>query len=174
MIAHYQLFLFLHIASVILWLGAGTTLGLLWLHPDADLRARIGALGEWLGPRLFAPASLGALAFGLVLVHEGHWTFHPLWVQLGLGAFAASFVINAAIRAPLVRRFERAPGRFGRVLAALALFELALLYATVADMALKPTGSDTALLAAVGALLAVLAANVVARVRIAVAGTTEA
>jgi hypothetical protein len=169
----YQLFLFLHIVCVIVWLGAGTTLGLLWLHPDPTLRERIGALGEWLGPRLFAPAALGALAFGLVLVHEGGHTFHPLWVKLGLGAFGASFLINAGVRAPLLRRLAAEPRRSARVLAALALFELALLYATVADMALKPTGADTAFLGSVSAILTGLAANVLLRVQAAPTGNTE-
>jgi hypothetical protein len=169
----YQLFLFLHIACIILWVGAGTTLGVLWLHPDPALRERVGALGEWLGPRLFAPAALGALAFGLVLVHEGGHTFHPLWVKLGLGAFAASFLINAAVRAPLARRLAAEPRRSARVLAALALFELAVLYWTVADMALKPDGSDTAFLTGASAVLLILAANVLLRLRAAPTGTTE-
>ncbi len=169
----YQLFLFLNIVCVIPWLGAGTTLGVLLLHPDPGLRERIGALGEWLGPRLFAPAALGALAFGIVLVHEGGHTFHPLWVKLGLGAFATSFLLNAAVRAPLLRRLQAEPRRSARVLAALALFELALLYATVADMALKPTGMDAAFLGSVSAVLAGLAANVLLRLRAAPTGTTE-
>jgi hypothetical protein len=172
-VSQYQLFLFLHIVSVILWLGAGTVLGLLWLHPDAALRERIGTLGEWLGPRVFAPGALGALAFGLVLVHEGSWTFHPLWVKLGLSAFAASFVINAAVRAPLVRRLERQPLRISHVLSALAVLELAILYLTVAAMALKPTGSDTAFLVPAASVLALLAANVLLRLRRAPTGTTE-
>jgi hypothetical protein len=169
----YQLFLFLHIVSVILWLGAGTVLGLLWLHPDAALRERIGSLGEWLGPRVFGPSALGALAFGLILVHQGSWAFHPLWVKLGLIAFAVSFVINAAIRAPLIRRLEREPRRISRVLSALALFELAVLYLTVADMALKPTGSDLAFLIPAASSLALLAANVLLRLRRASTATTE-
>src|ERR1700730_4008538 len=137
------------------------------------LRERIGTLGEWLGPSGFAAGALGALAFGLVLVHEGSWTFHPLWVKLGLSAFAASFVINAAVRAPLVGRLEREPRRISRVLSALALFELATLYWTVADMALKPTGSDAAFLAPAASILALLAANVLLRLRRAPTGTTE-
>src|ERR1700730_11695747 len=169
----YQLFLFLHIVSVILWLGAGTVLGLLWLHTDSGLPERSGSLGEWLGPRVFAPGALGALAFGLVLVHEGSWTFHPLWVKLGLSAFAASFVINAAVRAPLVRRLEREPRRISRVLSALALLELAILYLTVAGMALKPTGSDTAFLFPAASMLVLLAANVLLRLRRASTATTE-
>jgi hypothetical protein len=154
----YDVLLLFHILSVILWVGAGTALGLLWLYPDTTLRARIGGLGEWLGPRLFAPASLGALAFGLALVHDGHWGFGPLWVQLGLAAFALSFVINAGIRAPLSRR----PHLQG-VLPALARFELAMLYLTVADMVLKPSGSDIAFLATAGAILAAAALSVLLR-----------
>jgi hypothetical protein len=168
----YQLFLFLHIASVIVWVGAGTTLALLWLHPEPTLEQRI-RLGEWLGPRLFAPASLGALAFGLVLVHEGHWTFHPFWVQFGLGAFAASLLINAAVRPAFVRRVPGQPQRMARGLAALALFELAILYSTVAAMSLKPTGSDAAFLVPVGVLLAALVVNIFARMQSTPTGTTE-
>ncbi len=150
----YQLFLFLHIVSVILWLGAGTTLGLLWLHPDPALRERIGSLGEWLGPRVFAPGAFGALAFGLVLVHRGQLDLPP-----ALGEARAQRVRRVvphqrgrpgAARPPARAR----AARIGRVLSALALFELAVLYLTVADMALKPTGSDTAFLVPAASILA--------------------
>ena len=161
----YDVFLFLHILSVILWVGAGTTLGLLWFHPDRELRRRIAPLGEWLGPRLFAPAALGALVFGLLLVHEGHWTFHPLFVQLGLAAFALSFVVNAAVRAPLSRKLAGRPQRLEGVLSALSRFELSVLYLTVADMVLKPDGSDTVFIVVGAMILAVTAAVVVVRAR---------
>lgn len=170
----YDLFLFLHILSVILWVGAGTTLGLLWFHPDRELRQRISPLGEWLGPRLFAPAALGALVFGLLLVHEGHWTFHPLFVQLGLAAFALSFVINAGVRAPLSRKLARQPQRLDGVLSALSRFELAVLYLAVADMALKPDGSDTVFIVVAAMILVVTAGLVVLRFRSPVGGTTSA
>lgn len=161
----YDVFLFLHILSVILWVGAGTTLGLLWFHPDRELRRRIAPLGEWLGPRLFAPAALGALVFGLLLVHEGHWTFSPLWVQLGLTAFALSFVINAGVRAPLSRKLTEQPKRLEGILSALSRFELSVLYLTVADMVLKPEGSDTVFIVVAAMILAVTAALVVGRAR---------
>jgi hypothetical protein len=98
---------------------------------------------------------------------------HPLWVKLGLGAFAASFLLNAAVRAPLVRRLEREPLRISRVLAALALLELAVLYLTVAGMALKPTGSDLVFLIPAALVLAFLAANVLLRLRRVPTATTE-
>jgi hypothetical protein len=161
----YELFLLLHILCVIAWVGAGTTLGLLWFHPDRELRRRIAPLGEWLGPRLFAPAALGALAFGLLLVHEGHWTFSPLWVQLGLAAFGLSFVINAGVRAPLSRKLSAQPQRLEGILSALSRFELSVLYLTVADMVLKPDGSDTVFIVVAAMILAVTAGLVVIRVK---------
>jgi hypothetical protein len=161
----YDVFLFVHILSVILWVGAGSTLGLLWLHPDRELRRRLAPLGEWLGPRLFAPAALGALVFGLLLVHEGRWTFSLLWVQLGLAAFGLSFVLNAGVRAPLSRKLAGQPNRLESTLSALSRFELSVLYLTVADMVLKPDGSDTAFIVVAAMILAVTGALVVVRVR---------
>jgi hypothetical protein len=161
----YSVFLFLHIVSVILWVGAGTTLGLLWFHPDRELRRRIAPIGEWLGPRLFAPAALGALVFGLLLVREGHWTFHPLFVQLGLAAFALSFLINAAVRAPLSRKLAGRPERLEGILSALSRFELAVLYVTVADMVLKPDGGDIVFIVVAAMILAFTAGLVVVRAR---------
>jgi hypothetical protein len=161
----YDVFLFLHILAVILWVGAGSTLGLLWFHPDRELRRRIAPIGEWLGPRLFAPAALGALVFGLLLVHEGRWTFSPLWVQLGLAAFGLSFVINAGVRVPLSRKLAQQPKRLEGILSALSRFELSVLYLTVADMVLKPDGSDAAFIVVAAMILAVTAALVVIRAR---------
>ena len=164
--SRYELFLFLHVASVIVWLGAGTTLAFVALFAgrtgDRELLGRIGAIGQWLGPRVFGPSALGALVFGLVLVREGSWTFDPLWIKLGLAAFALSFLLNAGVRVPLVRRLQRgaSPERAARALGLLPRFELTVLYLTVADMVAKPTGADTGTLAAGGAILGLVGAGV--------------
>jgi hypothetical protein len=154
----YELFLFLHVACVIVWLGAGTTVAVL------SLRMSMTDLAEWLGRRVFGPSSLGALAFGFALVFEGDWTFSPLWIKLGLGAFALSTLLNAGVRFPVIRR--NPPDR-DRKLAALARVDLAVLYLAVADMVAKPTGDDVAALAAGGAILGLVAAASVAQLRIA-------
>lgn len=161
----YALLLFLHVVSVIVWLGAGTTLAVLALVGEPP--ERLAALGRMLGPRVFAPASLGTLAFGLALVADGHWTVGPLWVRLGLGAFGLSFVLNVGARMPLLRRLGRGgrgAARAGRALALLPRFELVLLYLTVADMVAKPSGADTGTLAVGGAILAAAALAVAAGV----------
>jgi hypothetical protein len=155
-VTRYELFLFLHIACVSVWLGSGTALAVL------SFRAPIVELAEWLGPRVFGPASLGSLAFGLALVFDGHWTFSPLWIQLGLGAFALSTIVNAGLRLPVIRR--NPPDR-DRKLRALAALDLTVLFLASADMVAKPTGDDVATLAVGGAILALVALAGVARVR---------
>jgi uncharacterized membrane protein len=167
----YELLLFLHVSSVVLWLGTGTTLALLALHArrarDGALLERMSALGAWFGPRVFAPASFGTLGFGIALVADGHWGFGRLWVVLGLAAFAASSLVNAGVRLPLMRRLERGVDveRSGRVLARLPLLDLAVLYLAVADMVAKPTVSDTATLATGGGILALAAVTVLGALR---------
>ena len=58
---HYQLWVFLHVASVVVWLGAGTTLALATLYAqraaDRPLEV-VSGLADWLGPRVFAASSL--------------------------------------------------------------------------------------------------------------------
>jgi hypothetical protein len=86
-VTQYQLWVLLHVASVIVWVGAGTTLGLATLYAqraaDRPLEALTGFAG-WLGPRVFAPSSLAALGFGILAARSGHWG-SPLWVRLGIG-----------------------------------------------------------------------------------------
>ena len=138
----YDVLLFFHVTSVIVWLGAGLTLALIAVYArvngDQVVLDRLGAIGRWLGPRVFAPASLGALTFGLALVADGHWTFHPLWIRLGLTAFAASFLLNAAVRLPALRRMERGAD-VGRLLALTATVELCVIFLAVLDMIAKPS-----------------------------------
>src|SRR5919201_4227501 len=157
--SRYELFLFLHVASVIFWLGAGTTLALVAVFAgrtgDRELLGRLAPIAGWLGPRVFGPSALAALVFGLALVHDGSWSYDPLWIKLGLGAFALSFLLNTGVRVPLIRRLRRGadPVRTGRILGLLPRFELTVLYLTVADMIAKPSGADTGTLIAGGAIL---------------------
>jgi hypothetical protein len=169
---HYELWVFLHVASVIVWLGAGTTLALATLYAQrAADQSQLGAvtgLAGWLGPRVFGPSSLAALGFGIVAAHSGHLG-SPLWVSLGIGAFAVSFLLNVAVRVPLLRRAGRggsAAAGAARLLRSLALVDLTVLYLAVADMIAKPTGADSGALSAGGAILAasVLAATALATI----------
>jgi hypothetical protein len=157
--SRYEFLLFAHVVAVIVWLGTGTAFALIAIFGDRELLQRLGPLGARLGPRVFAPASFGTLLFGILLVLDGDWTFDPLWVKLGFVAFATSFLINVAVRAPIARRMGSGaldPRRGGRLLSLLARVELTVLFLAVADMVSKPGTEDTWTLVGGGAILALV------------------
>jgi hypothetical protein len=156
----YTVLVFLHVASVIVWLGVGTTVALIAVYArrarDVVVLERLATLVGWLAPRVFAPASLAALGFGIAAAHAGHWPM-LFWFHVGEAAFAISFVLNVAIRLPIVRRARRGeidPRRVAGLVVALAVAELTVLYLAVADMVIKPSSSDTTTLATGGGILA--------------------
>jgi uncharacterized membrane protein len=158
--SRYEFLLFAHVVGVIVWLGTGAAFALIAIFGDRELMQRLGPLGAKLGPRVFAPAALGTLLFGILLVLDGDWTFDPLWIKLGFAAFLTSFLINVAVRAPITRRMARGtldPRKAGRWLSQLARVELTVLFLAVADMVAKPTSGDTWTLVVGGAILALVA-----------------
>ena len=72
------------------------------LAATADPQRVVGYVSdsEWLGLRLFLPASMATLVFGVLLVRTSPWGFDTLWVQLGLAAFVASTVIGMLVFGP--------------------------------------------------------------------------
>jgi hypothetical protein len=155
----YSLLVSLHVASVIVWLGCGTTLAFITIYAQ---RARngvvlgLGALARWLTLWILVPASLAAPGFGVLAAHAGHWP-DIFFFHVGEGAFVFSFVLTVAIRLPLLRRARRgavAPARLPQYLLALALAELTVLYLAVADMVAKPSGIGTSSVRYGGLILA--------------------
>ena len=113
---------------------------------------RVASDAEWLALRLFVPASLAVLVFGILLVLDGPWGFDQLWIVLGLAGSAFSFLLGILYLSPESGRIARlieahgptheaVTSRISRILA-VSRFELAILFAVVLDMALKPTVDD--------------------------------
>ena len=147
--SRYTLLVTLHIASVIMWLGAGTTLVFLTVRAqrvrDRFVLPRLGALNQWMTLRVLAPASLAAAGFGIAAAHEGHWP-NLFWFQVGESAFVFSFCLTVAVRLPLLHRAKRRgfdARQLSHYLLALGLAELTVLYLAVADMVVKPSGGGT-------------------------------
>jgi hypothetical protein len=156
----YSLLVTLHVVSVVVWLGCGTTLAFVTIYAQ---RARndvvleqLGALTHWMALRVLAPASLAATGFGVAAAHAGHW--HDIFFfQVGEGAFVFSFLLIVGIRLPLLRRARRDAvdaARLPQYLLALALGELTVLYLAVADMVAKPSGIGTSVVKFGGGVLA--------------------
>lgn len=122
---------------------------------------------EWVGMRLFTPASLLALAFGFLLVQEGPWSYDELWIDLGLAGFAITFLLGFFFLGPESGRLAKlidaeGPGspnvraRIRRILFVSRL-DLGSLYAIVWIMAVKPSAGDEGALAVAAAIPAVAA-----------------
>lgn len=160
----YTLAKFLHIVCAIIWLGGGFAVTMLALradraNDDADLIKVIQHVA-YLSPRMIVPASALTLVFGLILVWLGQ-SFSDLWIILGLAGFGASLVAGMGFIKPASDRVMEAMAREGAGAAAVEArrllrhvkFDMALLYIIVADMVLKPTLNDIALLAVMAAAL---------------------
>jgi uncharacterized membrane protein len=149
----YDTFKFLHVVSAIVWLGSGVCLMVLMgsLRRANDGPALVGVTRQLdgLGKRLFGPASMSTLLFGVltVLVSEGAWEFTDAWILIGLGGIAFSLVsvfrrnsllkkLNAALDdgGPANPEFAANAKRVGMV----NQVDLVLLFIVVAAMVFKP------------------------------------
>ena len=167
----YELLVFVHIAATIVWIGAGFLIAVLVFGAE---RAgdRIKAAGHhrdvgWLAPRLFIPASLVTLVFGILLVLDGPASFGDVWIVIALTGWAASFLLGFFYFKPegerigaLVEQHGPALPEIERRLHRLNVVDrvqLVILFLVVANMVVKPTGDDAGVLAA-GAATLVMAA----------------
>ena len=166
--ARYELYLFLHVVGAIVWLGAGFTLSLLAYRAsrarDNEALRRLAADSTALSTTVFMPAALMVLAMGLLMVFDGPWDFGQLWIVLGLAGFAATLATGLLFAKPLTERIDAMIKRDGGMSPEAALqtqrllivgrADLVVLYLIVADMILKPTGADMAVLVVMAAVLA--------------------
>jgi len=167
--SRYELLIFLHIASAIIWVGAGFLFAVLVFGAER-VGDRLRTMGYqrdvgWLAPRLFVPASLATMVFGVLLVIDGFWTFEYLWITIAMVGWFASFVMGFFYFKPEGERIgalaesqgPEAPEVNSRLhrLTVIDRLQLTVLFLVLADMVLKPTGDDSDLLIGGGGILAV-------------------
>jgi hypothetical protein len=150
--AVYQWLLAVHILAAVAWVGGAATTQVLAIRlqrsgEDVHL-ARFAADVEWIGKRIYLPASIVVLLAGIGLVTEGGWGFTPLWILVGLVGIAFSALVGSLFLGP-------ESGRVGKLIAEkgagddevrrridrlflVSRVELVILFLVVADMALKP------------------------------------
>ncbi len=184
----YDLFLYVHIVAAIIWVGSGFLLHVLAFRAERtnDVAGQMRVLHDMgaLGNTLFAPASLIALVFGVLMVIEGPWSFSDLWITLGLAGYATTFCIGMFVLKPrgqaigaIIQRdggISAEAVAKGRQLATIGRIEAVILFLVVAVMALKPTIDDVGILAALAAVLVGSTAFFIARARSASPATADA
>ena len=147
----YEIFLFVHIAAVIVWLGGGVMMQLFAVRArrasSAEYLAGVGHDIEFLGTRVLLPASLVVVVFGFLLMWKGNWDYGELWIILALILYAISFLAGLLLLGPQ-------SGKLGKLVAAegftpaatekmqqlllLARIDLVLLFAIAFLMVVKP------------------------------------
>jgi uncharacterized membrane protein len=108
--SRYELFKLLHVVGAIVWVGAGAGLLVLNQHlvrvKDYDGLVMVGRASQSLGMRLFVPASLVTVAFGIALVAtEPAYGFTDLWILIGFGGIVASGIAQTFVAERAGKRF---------------------------------------------------------------------
>lgn len=112
----YDWLLFLHVLAAMVWVGGGVLLAVVGARAlrDSDPRAvgRFTTNLRVLGPLVLAPATVSVVGLGVGLVVDSDaWDFGQLWVQLGLGLFAAAFLVGAVWQSRTALAATRAAAR---------------------------------------------------------------
>ena len=148
----YEFLLFVHLLMAVTWVGGGIALQVLAIRAthakDSARTASLTADAEWMGFRVFMPASILLLIFGIWTASEGNWDFGQAWISIGFGAFLISFFLGMAFLGPesgrikqLVRERSYEDPELQRRIGRILLFsriELVVLLVAVWAMVAKP------------------------------------
>lgn len=142
---------FLHVMSVIVWVGGGVMLQILLYRANrlgVETVSVFGQAAEWTSNRVFMPASFTALGTGIWLVLATSYSFADLWITLGFVGFALSALIGMAILGPTSKKMAKASEERGphdpvvrhlaRRIDLAGRVDLVILVAVVGDMIVKP------------------------------------
>jgi uncharacterized membrane protein len=140
-----------HVLMAVVWVGGALILQLLAVrtmrsNDPERTRTFVGEI-EFVGMRIFMPASLILVILGVIMVID-RWAFSQFWIIAAIAMFAFSFVSGAFYLGPnsakLRKMYEtegaNAPGapELIRKLFLVSRVELVLLVLIVFDMVLKP------------------------------------
>jgi uncharacterized membrane protein len=176
--SRYELYLFVHVAAAVIWVGGGFMLIVLGIQAENSREEhRLRGVFEQVGSvaeRVIVPASMVVLVLGLLMVFDGPWEFGTLWIVLGLVGYAATFAIGVGILTPQSKKMGERLASEGmttanangiRRILTIARADAVLLFVVIADMAIKPTGDDVAVLAVMALAVAAGVAYVVTKLR---------
>ena len=89
----------IHVVAAVIWVGGSVlalTLGYYLRGRDMETRVEYTRWTEWLGPRLFAPASIAVIVAGPLLVDDLGYDFDQTWLTLGFVGWTISFIFGVA------------------------------------------------------------------------------
>ena len=87
----------IHVLAAVIWVGGSVlalALGYYLRGRDIETRVEYTRWTEWLGPRLFAPASIAVIVAGPLLVDDLGYEFDQTWLTLGFVGWTISFIFG--------------------------------------------------------------------------------
>jgi uncharacterized membrane protein len=150
----YQIYLALHVLSIVIWVGGDvtlTTLGIVFeRRGDGPTLAALGKMGTWIGTRVYTPALFAAFAFGVALMEKGNYDWWGVfWIDFALAGWLIAACVGVGFVGPELGRIDKAAQEFGpqsaevgrrvKRLFMIFRFDTALLILIVIDMVAKPS-----------------------------------
>jgi uncharacterized membrane protein len=175
----YTFFKWIHVTAAVIWIGGATTVQAYAIRilrtGDGKRQAEFAKDTEFVGMRVFMPASLILFLAAIGLMVNGNWPWGENWVVIGLIAFGLSFVIGAGFLGPESGRIAATIAREGpestaakariRRILMVSRCELVVLLTVVWNMVVKPIGNAGWFWASILLMLAGVAAVLVAYAR---------
>jgi uncharacterized membrane protein len=142
----------IHVLAAVVWVGGAATVqvlaALIQRQQDPVKLASFSKDMEWVGMRVYTPASIVVLLMGIGMVIEGFPEFSDLWIILALAGIAVSVALGVAYLGPTSGKLGRmleekgpedptAQQTLSRVLA-VSRVDLTILLLIVVDMVIKP------------------------------------
>ncbi len=117
MVETYTILKTIHVLAAVLWVGGNLTMNVLGTrvvnaHEPAQMLA-FTRDAEWIGQRVYLPASVTVLLFGIFAVLEGEWSFGDPWVSIGLAGLLVTAVTGSAFFGPELKRIRSLAQRRG-------------------------------------------------------------
>jgi uncharacterized membrane protein len=148
----YEVLKTIHVLAAAIWIGGGVMGhiigGRAFRSNDITKIAVAGGDAEWVGNRVFLPASLVLLTVGIWMVVISGWNFSDLWIVIGIAGYAASAINGMAFLGPVSKRVGEMAGASDSVtpelraqldrLMLLSRVDSTILVLVLIDMVIKP------------------------------------
>lgn len=103
----YDLIKYIHIVAAIVWVGGAVTTQLFALRAVASRDPtdvpRIGRMIEFIGLRVFLPASLVLFVAGVIMTIQ-RWSFTQTWISIAVVLWLASALVGALYLGPTSKK----------------------------------------------------------------------
>ena len=151
----FELLKTFHVLAAVIWVGGAAATQIFAIKAtrtaDGSRMATFASDAEWVGMRVFLPASLLVLALGIAMVIDRpEIAFGDLWIILGLSGILFSALVGSVFLGP-------ESGRIGKIIEAegpdspeaarrlkriflVSRIELVVLLLVVVDMVVRPGG----------------------------------